>query len=152
MSATIGMHKRYHREAAVYRCFADNGDLLYIGRSVNAISRLARHYTSAPWYQEVTFITVEWYDAEHDAVEAEKFAIQRESPKYNKAVSVPRQVIRARSHIVNGMPPIDVVEPAPADVNTPKIKGPQMFYNWQATGFEGLPAEPDDPLEIEDTE
>ncbi len=36
-----------------------------------------------------------------------------------------------------------------ADPEAPPIKGPQMFYNWQANGFKGLPAEPDQPLEIE---
>jgi hypothetical protein len=82
---------------AVYRCFSDGGQLLYVGESGELGKRLAAH-AGKLWFTEVRGITLEWYADELDALNAERRAIHVEHPKYNvvhrnsatPAPSVPR--------------------------------------------------------------
>lgn len=66
---------------AVYRCFSDHGELLYVG-SGNFGKRMAEHAQKV-WFTQVRGITVEWFADELDARLAERRAIHVEHPKYN---------------------------------------------------------------------
>lgn len=75
---------------AVYRCFSDSGELLYIGYSGELGKRLAAHAQKL-WFTQVRGITLEWYTDELDARNAERRAIHVEHPKYNQVHrNVPR--------------------------------------------------------------
>ena len=67
---------------ALYRHFDAYGDLLYVGISLSAVARLAQH-KSAPWFQDITDIKVEWFDDREDAEIAEIQAIRTEFPEHN---------------------------------------------------------------------
>lgn len=67
---------------AVYRCYSDGGELLYVGESGHLGKRLASHAEKA-WFVEVRGITLEWYADELEALAAERRAIHVEHPKYN---------------------------------------------------------------------
>ncbi len=67
---------------AVYRCFSDAGELLYVGESGELGKRLAAHAQKA-WFLQVRGITLEWYADKVDALKAERRAIHVEHPRYN---------------------------------------------------------------------
>jgi predicted GIY-YIG superfamily endonuclease len=67
---------------AVYRCYADDGQLLYVGETGDLGTRLASHAQKL-WFTQVRGITLEWYADELDALNAERRAIHVEHPKYN---------------------------------------------------------------------
>jgi predicted GIY-YIG superfamily endonuclease len=75
----LGSVERY----AVYRCYSDQGELLYIGETGDLGKRLASH-AGKLWFVQVRGITLEWYADELDALKAERRAIHVEHPKYNK--------------------------------------------------------------------
>lgn len=70
----------------LYRMFAHDGQLLYIGISKSALVRMTQHAGEKPWWGEVTRIEIEHYELFRDEMEAiERKAIKSEQPKYNKA-------------------------------------------------------------------
>ncbi len=69
---------------SLYRHFAEDGELLYIGISVSALSRLGQHEKHAPWFDKICHVTVEHFDTRKAALEAERNAIQAEKPTHNK--------------------------------------------------------------------
>jgi len=69
----------------LYRHFDQDGTLLYIGISLSAISRLGQHKLHAPWFRNISSVTVEKFLSRTEALKAEKDAIQKENPLYNKA-------------------------------------------------------------------
>jgi predicted GIY-YIG superfamily endonuclease len=69
---------------AVYRCYADDGQLLYVGETGELGTRFASHAQKL-WFTQVRGITLEWYADELDALNAERRAIHIEHPKYNIA-------------------------------------------------------------------
>lgn len=68
---------------AVYRLFDANGELLYVGCSLNPPARCEKHSKHKPWWHEVADRADEWHDTRAEAEAAEKLAIQTENPKYN---------------------------------------------------------------------
>jgi predicted GIY-YIG superfamily endonuclease len=94
----LGSIERY----AVYRCYSDSGQLLYVGETGDLGTRLASHAQKL-WFVQVRGITLEWYADELDALKAERRAIHVEHPKYNKqhrmttSVQVARTKPRRRS-------------------------------------------------------
>jgi len=75
----LGGTERY----AVYHCYSDSGELLYIGESGELGKRIASHAQKL-WFTQVRGITLDWYADELDALNAERRAIHVEHPKYNK--------------------------------------------------------------------
>lgn len=67
---------------AVYRCYSDQGELLYVGTTGHLGRRLAAHAEKI-WFLQVRGITLEWYPDEIEAGLAERRAIHVEHPKYN---------------------------------------------------------------------
>ena len=75
----LGSIERY----AVYRCYSDGGQLLYVGETGDLGTRLADHAKKL-WFVQVRGITLEWYADELEALKAERRAIHVEHPKHNK--------------------------------------------------------------------
>ena len=67
----------------LYRHFNADGALLYVGISVNALSRLGEHRQSSEWYKQIVKVTLEHFPSRKEAEEAETKAIKSEKPKFN---------------------------------------------------------------------
>ena len=74
------------RPHSVYRCWSEDGDLLYVGCSVNVRARLAAHRRGAPWWPQVAKVTTVDYVDGFGGFWAEKAAIQSERPRFNVAI------------------------------------------------------------------
>jgi hypothetical protein len=74
------------RQPVVYRCFAADGQLLYVGQTIRASVRFADHRRDTPWWPEVARTTVEKFPTVSEALSAELLAIQDEQPLYNVAL------------------------------------------------------------------
>lgn len=70
-------------QAAVYRCYAADGTLLYLGSSGDIWGRLRSHSGKA-WALAIRGITLEWHPDLESAQAAERLAIMVESPRYNE--------------------------------------------------------------------
>lgn len=68
---------------ALYRHFDKDGNLLYLGVSLNAIERTISHRDKSPWYQDIARIEIEWHNSRSAAYYHEKRAIQYEHPRHN---------------------------------------------------------------------
>lgn len=77
--------KTIKSKTALYRHYGANDVLLYVGISLSATARLAQHSTSAPWYEDIQRVNIEYFDTRAMAQEAEKNAIIYERPLFNKA-------------------------------------------------------------------
>lgn len=71
------------RELELYRHFNSNGELLYVGRSLNAVARQVSHKNKAEWWDEVSRIEIERFPNEVDVRAAERSAVETENPKFN---------------------------------------------------------------------
>jgi predicted GIY-YIG superfamily endonuclease len=69
--------------AKLYRHYDVDGNLLYVGVSLNAVARFVQHRATKNWVDEVTMITIEAYPTREAAFKAERLAIQTERPKHN---------------------------------------------------------------------
>ena len=71
-------------EAAVYRLYDAEGQLLYVGMTGNLGVRYAEHRRDKPWWSEVARRSATWYPSRKEALAVERLAIRDEGPKYNK--------------------------------------------------------------------
>ena len=69
---------------ALYRHFSADGDLLYVGISLNVLSRLEAHRNGAIWFYDIARIEVEWFPSRIKAEYAEHEAIKADRPLFNK--------------------------------------------------------------------
>jgi hypothetical protein len=67
----------------VYRAFAANGDLLYIGIASDPETRFICHEAFTPWWPDVADTTLEEFASDWEAEVAEKAAILAEVPFHN---------------------------------------------------------------------
>jgi len=70
---------------ALYRHFDEEGKLLYVGISLNALNRLAQHRDASHWFRRIASVRIEWFDSREAASEAEIKAICEEDPECNIA-------------------------------------------------------------------
>lgn len=68
---------------ALYRHFAADGRLLYVGISLNAVNRLSQHRVEARWYEQVARVDIQWLSSREAALKAELEAIRTEHPIFN---------------------------------------------------------------------
>lgn len=71
---------------ALYRFFAANDSLLYVGITFDPPIRFAAHVACKPAWPQVARITIDWHDTRVAAERAERAAIQDERPTWNIAV------------------------------------------------------------------
>jgi DNA-binding XRE family transcriptional regulator len=72
---------------ALYRFFAPDGSLLYVGVTGSLRRRFVQHARSARWWQSGMRRTVAFYATETDALAAETRAILNEGPRFNLKVT-----------------------------------------------------------------
>lgn len=70
-------------EVAVYRQFAADGRLLYVGCTSNPLRRMEVHASKSRWFREIARIEIEWFDSGDEALAAELEAIRTEGPVHN---------------------------------------------------------------------
>lgn len=71
------------RSCFVYRAFAHDGTLLYVGQTVNVRRRLSAHKGSSTWWPYMVRNTIVEYPNRSAALIAEYDAILTESPRHN---------------------------------------------------------------------
>lgn len=69
--------------ATVYRFFADDGELLYVGCSGSVVKRIEQHRHTRDWWPRVSVVTVEHFPSLAAGRAAEREAIGSEAPAYN---------------------------------------------------------------------
>jgi excisionase family DNA binding protein len=69
----------------LYRHFADDGTLLYVGISNNPFNRLGQHEEVSCWFGEVATVKIEHFKTREAAMAAERKAVFEETPRYNLA-------------------------------------------------------------------
>lgn len=67
----------------LYRCYSDNGRLLYVGRTINPGQRLTDHAGYKFWWGDVATIDLEHFETRAELVAAERKAIEAEGPVFN---------------------------------------------------------------------
>jgi hypothetical protein len=67
----------------LYLHYHPNGDLLYVGIYLHALTRQHHHVKEASWRKEICHIVIEPYATREEALEAERIAIKTEFPKFN---------------------------------------------------------------------
>jgi 2,4-dienoyl-CoA reductase-like NADH-dependent reductase (Old Yellow Enzyme family) len=68
---------------ALYRHYAADGALLYVGITKDPAKRFAMHKGQSDWSFDVATIAIEWFPDRADAMAAEAVAVAGESPRYN---------------------------------------------------------------------
>lgn len=81
------------RPHAVYRFFAKDGTLLYVG-CTSFLGRIGHHQATRDWFHEVATITIEWAVDALVGRQVEMHAINVEQPKYNLLIFDPNSVLR----------------------------------------------------------
>ncbi len=74
---------------ALYRFFAADGQLLYIGITIDVASRWLDHAKGKKWWREVKSATIEHYSTREEAAAAEESAIRSEKPLWNIMFAMP---------------------------------------------------------------
>jgi len=67
----------------LYRIYDIDGQLLYVGITIDRDRRMWQHSITQPWWDEVEHIFFDKYDTRREAAKAEEKAIRSERPTYN---------------------------------------------------------------------
>jgi hypothetical protein len=73
--------ERHH----LYRHFASDGTLLYVGVSLSALHRLSGHKDHSHWFGDIARVDIQSFESRAAALAAERNAIKEEKPRYNIA-------------------------------------------------------------------
>lgn len=73
------------RKTALYRHYDAEGELLYVGITVDPEKRFKVHARDSHWTDRAVSFTGEWFDSWQAAKIAETLAIRHERPLFNKA-------------------------------------------------------------------
>jgi predicted GIY-YIG superfamily endonuclease len=85
----ISKHQeREHLPTAVYRCYADDSTLLYVGVSLNPKRRISQHKACkldrSAWTDRLAGVEVVWFENRTQAEATEREAIEKEGPVGNR--------------------------------------------------------------------
>lgn len=75
----------------VYRAYAADGTLLYVGCTDHREKRISAHAKGSPWFAAVDRWTFEEYPTREEALRVETAAIRAERPVHNKIVGLHRR-------------------------------------------------------------
>ena len=67
----------------LYRAYSEEGELLYVGISLSAISRLTQHRHTSEWFARLHTLRIEHFETTAEAMQAERAAITAEQPLFN---------------------------------------------------------------------
>lgn len=72
----------YKKPSYLYRLYSADGDLLYVGMTLNPLGRIPTHKRKA-WGKSIASCTTERFPDRESAKAAERSAIHHEKPRYN---------------------------------------------------------------------
>jgi excisionase family DNA binding protein len=72
----------------LYRHYAQDGALLYVGISSQPTVRLEVHRSASPWFEQITTVKIEKFPNRKAALAAEHRAIRDEKPRHNLTVAL----------------------------------------------------------------
>jgi hypothetical protein len=88
------------RPTRLYRHFAADGSLLYVGISLSWPARTRSHAHYSAWFAQVATVQIESFPDRESALNAEREAIRSERPKFNvvhnREVATPRKQDRSQ--------------------------------------------------------
>jgi hypothetical protein len=84
----------------LYRHYAPDGDLLYVGISLHALARQNKHLHYAHWRTSIYKIVIEPFETREAALVAEGAAIKNEFPKFNTVHNGQRHPIHELSSLL----------------------------------------------------
>lgn len=113
---------------SLYRHFAADGSLLYVGISLSWPTRTKAHVRGSRWFEQVAKVEIERFPTRTEALDAEREAIKREKPEFN--------VVHNRAHDAparNARPAFNAAavcdDPALRAIKGPgAIVGPALVY------------------------
>lgn len=79
-------HARAGKPTNLYRHRDEAGRLLYVGISLNALTRLRQHQAGSGWFQKIARVDIETHPSRSAALAAENRAIRNEAPLYNQSL------------------------------------------------------------------
>lgn len=71
----------------LYRQYDSDDNLLYIGISLTVFERISQHKVQSEWFHRICKITLERFKSREQLCKAEKAAIRKEKPLFNKHFS-----------------------------------------------------------------
>lgn len=86
-------------KTALYRHFDEDGELLYVGISLNTIARLSQHQRHSEWFGLIARVEIQWFDNRQLAESAERQAILVERPRFNIAHAKQNVLDRLFAHL-----------------------------------------------------
>lgn len=87
----------------LYRHFAADGELLYVGISLCAVNRLGQHKEHSTWFDRIARVDIERLETREAALAAERLAIVEERPVYN-VLHHPARIVRRSPERKTGNP------------------------------------------------
>jgi len=114
----------------LYRAFAADGQLLYVGRSLNVESRFSTHRNSSPWHPNMTHHTVEGPYSYADIQRVEREAVRQEDPLWNVDGSRRSRIKHAQQLVENALD-VEGVRLGWNIIDMSEIRGPA----WRFTGI-----------------
>jgi hypothetical protein len=91
-----GVSRPEEKQTSLYRHFAADGSLLYVGISLSWPARTRSHSHSSTWFEQVVRVEIEQFLSREAALEAERSAIKSERPKFNVIHNRPEKPARPR--------------------------------------------------------
>jgi hypothetical protein len=88
----------------LYRHYHPNGDLLYAGVSLHALTRQHAHFKQAAWHAAIHLIVIEPFETREEALGAEQHTIKTELPKFNVTHNGRRHPWQEIAQIENAAP------------------------------------------------
>ncbi len=71
------------KQHQLYRAYGENGLLLYVGVSVNAINRASQHNKLSNWFKDIKKLDIESFNSRSELMQAERKAVAKEQPLHN---------------------------------------------------------------------
>ncbi|WP_181307710.1 GIY-YIG nuclease family protein [Nonomuraea fuscirosea] len=100
-------------QAAVYRLFNTDDEMIYVGSTVNLPARLRAHAKQKRWWPEVHRREISWHETPEEAQAVESEIIRATRPIHNRGVQVAQAVAHElREAIENGVYPPGAVLPS----------------------------------------
>lgn len=112
----------------LYRHFANDGSLLYVGISLSWPARTKAHSHYSKWFEQIAKVEIERFPSRAAALEAEREAIRRERPKFNVVHNGGTNAPPKRLHKLRAMATND--DPLLRKITGPDaIVGPALVYS-----------------------
>lgn len=124
-------HVKKDYPTAVYRFYSADGELLYVGVSMNLEGRLNSHKNWRERWQQFVRIELTWYPNRAEALAAETLAIETESPRWNATGSKVKAEFTPRSeYVADDLARIIREEPIPPGVRITVSEVRRIWKSW----------------------